>query len=101
MWTSAFTEPPSPLSAFVRIRPDPPSPLGADVLYGWPLSHLERSVDFGSVLRKKNRGFSTVRFSFYYAAAVSGYGAGRGGDKISQMMGGGWARSVGGGGLSR
>ena len=59
------------------------------------VSHLARSVDFGSVLRKE-RGFGTVRFSFYYAATVCGYGAGRGGDKISQMMGGGWARSVGG-----
>ena len=47
----------------------------------------------------KNRSFGTVRFSFYYAATVCGYGAGHGSDKISQMMGGGWARSVGG--LSR
>jgi len=59
------------------------------------VSHLARSVDFGSVLSKKNRGFGTVRFSFYYAA-VCGYGAGRGGDKLSQTMGGGWAHSVGG-----
>jgi len=42
----------------------------------------------------KNRGFGTVRFLFYYTATVCGYGAGRNGDKISQTMGGGWARSA-------
>jgi len=57
------------------------------------VSHLARSVDFGSVLRKKLR-FRYVRFSFYYAATVCGYGADRGGDKISQKMGGGWARAA-------
>ena len=59
------------------------------------VSHLARSVNFGSVLRKKPR-FGTVRFSFYYAATVCSYGTGCGGDKISQTMGGVRAHSVGG-----
>jgi len=64
--------------------------------YGFTFGEVGR-FRFG--FEEKKRGFGTVRFSFYYAATVCGYGAGRGSGKIRQMMGGGWARSVGG--LSR
>jgi len=57
------------------------------------VSHLVRSVNFGSVLTKKRR-FRYGSVSFYYAATVCGYGAGRGGDKISPTIGGGWVSSL-------